>query len=413
MAGKAIQEYYAKKLLFPIFQRELDGKFGQTPDSLLLITELQDADAVRGEKLVVKPDVCIGKKGKNNLILAGANAQKAKEFLKKNYGAIVEVGGVKGKLDAFLVEPFVEHDKEFFAAVVSRADCDEILYSPQGGVDVEENWDSIRTAKVGLFEEPDAGKIGAQLQVQDALVQKFLAACVLAAREVGSPYLEFNPFTISQGKIFVLGTVARLDTHESFAKRKLWNGIPFKDAFGTTKTEQERKVEVLDESTSGSLKLTVFNKNAPLWLLVAGGGASVVFADTAADEGLAEKIGNYGEYSGNPTEQETFEYASLLFELVEQSNAPKKAVVIGGAIANFTDIAATLKGVCTAIEKHADALKKANARFFVRRGGPNYMQGLEEIRKTCAKNGIEAQVFGPEKPMTQMITLASEWIGGK
>ncbi len=372
MAHKAIQEYYAKRMLYPIFERELDGKFGQTPYPLLLVNTLQDCEKITGNALVVKPDVCIGKKGKNNLIIVEASADKAKAFIKENYGKKVEISGTKGTLDAFIVEPFVKHDAEHFAAVIAKRDYDEILYSPEGGVDVEENWGKIKSAKVDLTEEPSAEKISAQLGLKDALVAKFLSSCVRAARETGSPYLEFNPFTVVDGKIFILGTVARLDSHESFAKRKTWRGIEFKEPFGTNKTEQEKKIEVLDESTSGSLKLTVFNKNAPLWLLVAGGGASVVFADTAADLGMAEKLGNYGEYSGNPTAQETMEYSSLVFELVEESNAQKKAVVIGGAIANFTDIAATLKGVCGAIEKHADKLRKANVAFFVLSGGPNY-----------------------------------------
>ena len=410
MASKAVQEYYAKKLLFPIFQRELDGGFGQDTESLFNVNATADANALPQGKWVVKPDVCIGKKGKHGLVLVNADSSQAKEFLSQNLGKEVEIGGTKGTLDSFMIEPFVEHDNEHFVAVITKRDCDEVLYSEEGGVDVEENWDKIRKARVGLFEQPDAAKLSKELGIKDQLTARFLAACVKAAREIGSPYLEFNPFTIKENKIFVLGTVLRLDSHEEFVKRKTWNGIKFKEPFGITKTIQETKIAELDDSTAGSLKLTVFNKNASLWLLVAGGGASVVFADTAADLGLAEKLANYGEYSGNPTEEETFEYANLLFELVEQSSAAKKAVLIGGGIANFTDVSATLKGVCRAIEQHSSKLKRANVAFFVRRVGPNYKIGIENLKKTCEKAGLPITSFGAETPMTQTILLAKDWI---
>lgn len=37
--------------------------------------------------------------------------------------------------------------------------------------------------------------------------------------------------------------------------------------------------------------------------MVAGGGASVIYADTVGDLGFAQELGNYGEYSGGPNTQ--------------------------------------------------------------------------------------------------------------
>lgn len=37
--------------------------------------------------------------------------------------------------------------------------------------------------------------------------------------------------------------------------------------------------------------------------MVAGGGASVIYADTVGDLGYAEELGNYAEYSGAPNTQ--------------------------------------------------------------------------------------------------------------
>lgn len=80
--------------------------------------------------------------------------------------------------------------------------------------------------------------------------------------------------------------------------------------------------------------------------MVAGGGASVIYADTICDYGGASELANYGEYSGAPSEQQTYEYAKTLLNLMTSS--PKhpdgKVLIVGGGIANFTNVAATFSG---------------------------------------------------------------------
>ena len=50
--------------------------------------------------------------------------------------------------------------------------------------------------------------------------------------------------------------------------------------------------------------------------MVAGGGASVVYADAIAAAGFAHELANYGEYSGAPSEGQTYEYAKTIRELL-------------------------------------------------------------------------------------------------
>lgn len=56
-------------------------------------------------------------------------------------------------------------------------------------------------------------------------------------------------------------------------------------------------------------------------------------------------MANYGEYSGDPSEIMTYEYAkTILSVLTEGSPHPKgKILIIGGSIANFTNVAKTFK----------------------------------------------------------------------
>jgi ATP citrate (pro-S)-lyase len=84
--------------------------------------------------------------------------------------------------------------------------------------------------------------------------------------------------------------------------------------------------------------LTVLNPTGRVWTLVAGGGASVVYADAIASAGFASELANYGEYSGAPSESQTYLYARTVLDLMLR--VPKhpegRVLFIGGGIANFT-----------------------------------------------------------------------------
>lgn len=56
--------------------------------------------------------------------------------------------------------------------------------------------------------------------------------------------------------------------------------------------------------------------------MVAGGGASVIYSDTICDLGGANELANYGEYSGAPSEQQTYEYAKTILSLMTQEYHP-------------------------------------------------------------------------------------------
>jgi hypothetical protein len=109
---------------------------------------------------------------------------------------------------------------------------------------------------------------------------------------------------------------ARLDQTAYFECHKGWGEIEFPPPFGRPLLEEERYIQELDSKTGASLKLTVLNPNGRIWTMVAGGGASVVYADTLSDLGMANEVCNYGEYSGDPTESLTFEYAKTILSLM-------------------------------------------------------------------------------------------------
>lgn len=82
-----------------------------------------------------------------------------------------------------------------------------------------------------------------------------------------------------------------------------------------------------------------------------------------------------------------------------------KVLIIGGGIANFTNVAATFKGIVRALTDYQLKIVKNNIKIFVRRGGPNYQEGLRRIRETGTKLGLSMHVFGPEIHMTAIVRM--------
>ena len=116
--------------------------------------------------------------------------------------------------------------------------------------------------------------------------------------------------------------------------------MEFPAPFGREMSKEESYIAELDAKTGASLKLTVLNAQGRIWTLVAGGGASVVYADAIASAGFSDELANYGEYSGAPTETQTYYYARTVLDLMLRApmHNEGKVLFIGGGIANFTNV---------------------------------------------------------------------------
>ena len=56
-------------------------------------------------------------------------------------------------------------------------------------------------------------------------------------------------------------------------------------------------------------------------------------SDTICDLGFSSELANYGEYSGAPSESQTFEYAKTILSLMTRESHPDgKVLIIGGGI---------------------------------------------------------------------------------
>ncbi|MEF8879026.1 MAG: ATP citrate lyase citrate-binding domain-containing protein [Candidatus Thermoplasmatota archaeon] len=430
MAQKGIREYGAKRLIAKALPEFSDGKF-HYKSKQVLITPDTDMDKIakenpwlKKEKLVAKPDQLFGKRGKNDLLFVDKTWKEVKKWIKERMNKTVTIkqttGETTGTLTHFLVEKFVPHEEEYYVAITTHRDHDTIHFSTKGGVNIEEVWDSVVELDIPILEEIEdvdvEGFLPKELGEKKETVAEFIKTLYKMLVDYHFVYLELNPFTFVDKDPVALDAVAKVDDYASYQCAEKWGDLKFPSPFGLSKNPEEERVDELDERTGASLKLTILNPEGRIWNLVAGGGASVIYADTVADLGYADELANYGEYSGNPSTELTYEYTKTILDLMTREKDPKgrpKFLIVGGGIANFTDVADTFKGIIQAIEKYADKLKKTNVKIYVRRGGPNYKEGLENMRKMGKRLDLPVEVYGPETHMTKIVSMALEEGGEK
>lgn len=421
MAHRAIREFDGKKMISNLLPK-FGGAEVSTPNRVARVNEesefaflLEENPWLETEKLVVKPDQLLKRRGNNNLLLLNADLPEVQSWIDERINKEITIDGVTGVINNFVVEPFIPHEAsdEYYVAIHSERDGDEILFYKEGGVDVGDVDAKAKRLKVAVGSKIEASAIEKNLlegvpKERLSTLTQFIVSLFELYEAAGFVYLEINPAVYQDDKIILLDLAAKLDDTAEFECGKLWGSFQFPAGFGRKSMQAERHIARLDAQSGASLKLTILNPKGRIWTMVAGGGASVVYTDTIADLGFGEELANYGEYSGNPSDEESYEYAKTILELMTKEPDPSgksKVLLIGGGIANFTDVAKTFSGIIRALREYGDRLKSVDAKIYVRRGGPNYKVGLERMRELGAEIGLPIEVYGPETHMTRIVNL--------
>lgn len=453
MSSKPISEASAKAVL----RHNITASHFQ-PNDFRLVTPIGGVDAIdnfsKYSKLVAKPDLLIKRRGKLGLISVGHGIDETKVWISDRLSKPLNIGNTTGVLDRFLVEPFIPHDEseEYYVCIYTTRQENVILFYHQGGVEIGDVDSKARKFHISIRDmmhceqasEPTCSTkrlLDSQLldAIQDPMRKGVLAEFIVDLLRVFDQlhftYLEINPLVVcrwpdvseqSPLRVHVLDVAAKVDQCAEFIFASNPNWFPlhmpafeFPMPFGRVETKEENYIAQLDARTGASMKLSILNPNGRIWTMSAGGGASVIYADTVCE--LAEKLlseqgkgqgaadlANYGEYSGAPSEGQTYDYAKTILSLMTHGDPhPEgKILLIGGGIANFTNVAATFKGIVRALTDYQDALRKHRITIFVRRAGPNYQEGLRIMRELGSTLDIPIHVFGPETHMTAIVSMA-------
>jgi succinyl-CoA synthetase beta subunit len=388
MARVKISEFSAKKILIPDYRGLSVGVHTTTQEII---------QSFPRDNLVVKVDQGIKKRGKLGLVKVNVTPKGISNIIKS---------WSKLGWSNFLVEPVVEHAQgaERYLALERMRDGWQVSYSPKGGIEVESSWDSVKRTVLppqgqALTGSPSNARAGTP-KVEGLALSELIAPLIPALEAHHIIFLECNPILLRGGKLIPLDMACEIDSAGSTL-------LPIPDR---ALSESEKKIMILDATTPASLKFKLLNPGGSIWMLLSGGGASLVLADEVADQGMGEKLANYGEYSGAPTNDDVYSYTKIILSQLLASNVSGlKSIIIAGGVANFTDVAKTFNGLIHALDEQKKALVKAKVRIFVRRGGPNEIEGLKLMRDFLTTSHLLGSVHGRETPLTKVITEVKQY----
>lgn len=386
MARKRISEFRAKTLLY----QELDARYtGIQVNGQYSIPEKLDSS----KQYVLKVDQGVKGRFKKGLVLLNQTVkqipQAVKELQTKGYSQ-------------FLLEEMTNHlsaDEKYLSIERTREGY-KVLYSESGGIDIEQHQNTM--SAIVPFYSPN----NPILPDFPNLPKKFLQTLLGALDKYYLSFLEINPFILHNSNFILLDAAVEVDSTAAFFVNNVWTETDFTDTGSKLKTEEEINVQDLAAKSQAAFSLEVLNRDGSIFMMLSGGGASIVLADEAYNQGYGKQLANYGEYSGNPNAEETYIYAQNLISLLLKSKALKKVLIIAGGVANFTDIRITFNGLIKALTEKKLELQKQNIKVFVRRGGPYQDEGLMHMNQFLKENNLLGTVSGPEMVLTDIVTEA-------
>jgi len=355
-------------------------------------------DWMKTAKLVAKAHEALGSRFKLGLVKVGLDLKSAVATAKEMLGR--EVGSIK--VSQVIVSEMVEHKDEYYAAVKSTREGVEILIANCGGIEVESNWDRVKRLCLNVSEKPtesaldklarEAGFMG------DAAkrMAEFAGKLFTCFDSEDAQYLEVNPVVArGDGEFVALDAVTLLDGDAKF-RHPDWN-FAFAAEFGRAYSKHELEVMAVDSKIKGSVKFIEI-PGGDTAMLPAGGGASVYYSDAVVARG--GKLANYAEYSGDPPDWAVEVLTDKVCSLPGIKN-----IIVGGAIANFTDVKKTFGGIINGFRKAKSEGKLNGVKIWVRRGGPREKEGLDAMR-ALKDEGFDIHVYDRTTPLTDIVDMA-------
>ncbi len=382
------------------------SKWGMAVPHYVVITDATQLDNLaqanpwlRESKLVVKAHEAIGGRMKLGLVKVGLDLAEAQVAAFEMLGK--EVSDVK--ISQVIISEMVAHDEEYYVAVKSTRDGAELLLASMGGIEVEANWEKVQKLEIPLGVDPKLSEVEALAKsagFNDDLLPKvaeFSVKLFQCYDQEDGNYLEINPLVIkaSTGELTALDAVTMVDGDARF-RHPDWN-FNFASEFGRPYSDNEKAILDIDTRVKGSVKFIEI-PGGDTALLPAGGGASVYYSDAVL--ALGGTLANYSEYSGDPPDWAV----EALTEKVCSLKGIKR-IIVGGAIANFTNVKKTFSGIINGFRKAKSDGKLEGVSIWVRRGGPFEKEGLAAM-KVLENEGFDIHVYDRYTPLTDIVDYA-------
>ena len=381
-------------------------KWGITVPHYVVVTSVEELEKLghvnewlKKSKLVVKAHEALGSRFKLGLVKVGLDLKEAEAATKEMIGR--QVGSIT--VSQVIVSEMIPHKEEYYCAVKSTREGTDILVANCGGIEVESNWDRVKRLAVEVGQQPsveaierlakDAGFTGTLLKK----MAEFAGKMFTCFDSEDAQYLEVNPVVLREhdSELIALDAVTLLDGDAKF-RHPDWN-FAFAAEFGRAYSKHEMEVMAVDSKIKGSVKFIEI-PGGDTAMLPAGGGASVYYSDAVVARG--GKLANYAEYSGDPPDWAVEVLTDKVCSLPGIKN-----IIVGGAIANFTDVKKTFGGIINGFRKAKSEGKLKDVKIWVRRGGPREKEGLDAMR-ALKDEGFDINVFDRNTPLTDIVDKA-------
>ena len=377
----------------------------RVPDNVVVssveeLSKLGEAnDWLKNSQLVVKAHEALGSRYKLGLVKVGLDPKGAQAAAQEMLGR--QVGSIT--ITQVIVSEMIPHQDEYYVAVKSTREGAEVLVASCGGIEVEANWARVKRLPVEVGDTPPDEALEAlakEAQFSGPMIHKvagFAGKLFACFDNEDAQYLEVNPVVVreSDGELVALDAVTLLDADAKF-RHSDWT-FPFAAEFGRAYTGDELDVMAVDSKIKGSVKFIEI-PGGDTAMLPAGGGASVYYSDAVVARG--GKLANYAEYSGDPAD-----WAVEVLTDKVCSLPGIRSIIVGGAIANFTDVKKTFGGIIAGFRKAKEEGKLNGVKIWVRRGGPREKEGLDAMR-ALRDEGFDIHVYDRHTPLTDIVDKA-------
>ena len=381
-------------------------KWGLTVPNYVVVTSVDELaklgqanEWLKKSKLVVKAHEALGSRFKLGLVkvdldLKGAEAA-TKEMIGRHVGSIT--------VSQVIVSEMIPHKEEYYCAVKSTRAGTDILVANCGGIEVESNWERVNRLALEVGQQPSADaleRLAKDAGFTGSLLKKmtdFAGKVFTCFDSEDAQYLEVNPVVLREqdSELIALDAVTLLDGDAKF-RHPDWN-FAFAAEFGRAYSKHEMEVMAVDSKIKGSVKFIEI-PGGDTAMLPAGGGASIYYSDAVVARG--GKLANYAEYSGDPPDWAVEVLTDKVCSLPGIKN-----IIVGGAIANFTDVKKTFGGIINGFRKAKSEGKLKGVKIWVRRGGPREKEGLDAMR-ALKDEGFDINVFDRNTPLTDIVDKA-------
>lgn len=367
----------------------------------ILIRDIADIPPFREERLL-KVQTLAGGRGKAGGVClvrgAGEAGKLAARFLHSTF--------MQEQISEILLDEKVEIKHELYIGILfdTSRRAPIFIYSESGGANIEElkrkHPDKIKLREIAYH----AGLTGSDLDY--LLSGSALAKSVLEkVREVmkkayacftrfDCTMMEINPLVVtSAGGVMAVDAVAVLDDDAKFR----WE-ISFPErTHNRPVTPREAAAHLIDKDDyRGVAGKTFIDLDGDIAILTSGGGASMTLLDALVDYG--GRPANFTEYSGNPPMEKVEKLTRIVLDRKGLSG-----LLVAGVIANFTNIAETLRGVLNVLIE-----LKPTFPIVIRRAGPHDDEARAMLMEAKEKYGLDIHYYDEKILLTQAAKIMVE-----